>query len=69
MRRDLERRLQTVETTRAGANAIEVWIKLRNGMYCGPRGETITRDAFAVVCSRLALVVILPDNGRDAKRS
>jgi transporter family-2 protein len=30
--------------------------KLRNDMYCGPRGETITRDAFDVVCSRLALV-------------
>jgi hypothetical protein len=32
-------------------------------------GETITRDAFAVVCSGLAFVIILPDNGRDAKRS
>ena len=69
MRRDLDRRLQTVETARAGANANEVWIELRNGMYCRPRGETITRDAFAVVCSRLALVVIIPENGRDAKRS
>ena len=54
MRRDLERRLQAVETIRVGANAIEVWVKLRNGMYCGPRGETITWDAFAVVRSRLA---------------
>jgi hypothetical protein len=68
-RRDLERRLQAVETAQVGANVCEVWIKLRNDMYCGPRGETITRDAFDVVCSRLALVVILPDNGRDAKRS
>jgi hypothetical protein len=67
MQRDLERRLQAVETAQVGANVCEVWIKLRNHMY-GPRGETITRDAFDVVCSRLALVVILPDNGRDATR-
>ncbi len=69
MRRDLERRLQTVETARAGANVCEVWIEQSDNMLRGPRGETITRDAFAVVCYRLALVVILPDNGRDAKRS
>jgi hypothetical protein len=68
MRRDLEYRLQAVETAQVGAGAIEVWIELCNGMFCGPRGETITRDAFAVVCSRLALIVILPNNGRDAKR-
>ncbi len=66
MRRDLESRLQAVETASAGTIAGEVWIELRDGMLHGPRGETITQDAFAVVCSRLPFVLILPDNGRDA---
>ena len=66
MRRDLERRLQDVETGQAKSIAGEVWIELRDGMLHGPRGETITQDAFAVVCSRLPFVLILPDNGRDA---
>lgn len=69
MRRDFERRLQAVETACAGANVCEVWIVQNDNSLRGPRGETITRDAFDVVCSRLGLVVILPDNGRDAKRS
>ena len=65
----LQRRLQAAETARVEAGVIEVWIEMCNGMFCGPQGETITRDAFAVVCALHALIVILPDNGRDAKRS
>jgi hypothetical protein len=68
MRKVLERRLQAVEIEQTDT-ITEVWIEQGDNVLRGPRGETITRDAFAVVCSHLALIVILPDNGRDAKRS
>jgi hypothetical protein len=68
MRRDLERRLQAVELSQTGTVAGEVWIELCDGTLRGSRGATITLDAFEAVCSRLALVMILPDNGRDASR-
>ena len=70
MPRDLERRLQAVEIVAVEIEQIDtitrVWIELSNGMLRGRRGETITRDAFKLVCSRHPFVVILPDNGRDA---
>jgi hypothetical protein len=65
MRRDLERRLRAVEIVRPGANAGQVWIQQSDGMLRGPRGEIITRDAFEVVRSSFATILILPDNGRD----
>jgi hypothetical protein len=65
MPKDFERRLRAVETASAEANTCEVWIELRNGMMRGPRGEIISRAAFELACSGLAIVVILPDNGRD----
>jgi hypothetical protein len=68
MRRHLESRLQAVETSQAGTVAGEVWIELRDGTLRGPRGAAITPDAFEAVCSRLAHVMILPDNGCDASR-
>lgn len=68
MRRELERRLQAFETARTRTISAEVWIELHDGMLRGPRGEMITRAAFKLVCSRLSIVVILPDNGRDATR-
>jgi hypothetical protein len=45
---------------------VEVWIELADGKMRGPRGETLTPDAFELVRSGLPGVVILPDNGRDA---
>jgi hypothetical protein len=68
VRRDLEGRLQAVETARAGAKACEVWIEQNDNMLRGPWGETNTHDAFEVVRSAIATIVILPDNGRDATR-
>jgi hypothetical protein len=65
MPKDFERRLRTAETASAEENTCEVWIVLKNGMMRGPRGETISLTAFELVCSRLAAVVILPDNERD----
>jgi hypothetical protein len=65
--RDLERRLQTVEIEQTDT-ITRVWIELSDGMIRGRRGETITRDAFKLVCSGLPFVVILPDNGRDPTR-
>jgi hypothetical protein len=76
MRRELERRLQQVmrrdlgprlrpADTGGGARTGEVWIELRDGTLCGPRGERITRDAFEAVCADLPAVVVLPDNERD----
>jgi hypothetical protein len=38
MRRDLERRLQMLETVRVEECAAEVWIEMANGMMRGPRG-------------------------------
>jgi hypothetical protein len=66
MRRELERRLQAFETAQTRTIAAEVWIELSDGTLRGPRGEQITRDAFETVCARFSVVVILPDNGRDA---
>jgi hypothetical protein len=68
MRRILEGRLRAVETKQAASVAGEVWIELVDGMLRGPRGETITPEAFKSVSACLPFVVILPDNGRDAKR-
>jgi hypothetical protein len=65
MPKDFERRLRAAETASAEANTCEVWIELRNGMMRSPRGEIISRAAFELACSGLAIVVILPDNGRD----
>jgi hypothetical protein len=67
MRRDLESRLPAVETKQAGSTAGEVWIEMGNGMLGGPRGETITPEAFRSVSAHLPFVLVLPDNGRDAK--
>jgi hypothetical protein len=64
MRKVLERRLQAVEIEQTDT-ITEVWIEQGDNVLRGARGETITRDAFEVVCSRLAIVVSLPDNGRD----
>jgi hypothetical protein len=69
MRKNLERRLRNAEIKRAGTESVEVWIILNNGMMRGPRGETISRDAFEEASSGLNAVIILPDNGRDATRS
>jgi hypothetical protein len=68
VRRDLKRRLQAVETGRAGAKACEVWIEQNDKTLRGPSGETSIHDAFKVVHSAIATIVILPDNGRDATR-
>jgi hypothetical protein len=67
MRRNLESRLQAVEAAPAETITGEVWIELRDGMLHGPRGETITQEAFKSVCSRLPFVLVLPDNGRESR--
>jgi hypothetical protein len=67
MRRELERRLQAFETAQTRTIA-EVWIELRDGTLRGPRGELITPAAFNLVCARLSVVIVLPDNERDATR-
>jgi hypothetical protein len=46
VRRELERRLQAVETARAGAGTVEVWIEQSDGFLRGPRGEVITMNEF-----------------------
>ena len=46
MRRDLERRLQHLETANAGSSAPEIWVAEDDGNLSGPHGERITRDAF-----------------------
>jgi hypothetical protein len=66
MRRDLERRIQAVETARIKASVAEVWIEMANGMMRGPRGELIPREEFEVLRNGVGPTVILPDNGRDA---
>ena len=68
MRRELERRLQALETAQTRTIAAEVWIELRDGMLRGPRGEQVTLNGFKSVCARLSVVVILPDDGRDPTR-
>jgi hypothetical protein len=65
MPKDFERRLRVAETASAEENTCEVWIELRNGIIRGPRGKIISRAAFESAYSRLAAVVILPDNERD----
>jgi hypothetical protein len=65
MSKRFERRLRAMETSSVEANTGEVWIELSDGMMRGPRGEVISRAAFELACSRLAAVVILPDNERD----
>jgi hypothetical protein len=65
MRRDLENRLQAIETARAGAGTVQIWIEQSDGMLRGPRGEVICRDEFEVRSSGVGTVVVLPDNGRD----
>jgi hypothetical protein len=68
MRRDLEFRLQAVETEQAEPAAGKVRIQLGDGRFRDPHGETITPAAFNLVRARPPLVLILPDNGRDATR-
>ena len=65
MRRDLENRLQAIETARAGADSVQIWIEQSDGMMRGPRGEVICRDAFELRSSGVGVMVVLPDNGRD----
>jgi len=65
MAKDFERRLRALETVMPKANTGEVWIELGDGMMFGPRGEIISRTAFAAACSALTAVVVLPDNQRD----
>ena len=65
MRRDLENRLQAIETARAGADSVQIWIEQSDGMMRGPRGEVICRDAFELRSSGVGVTVVLPDNGRD----
>ena len=65
MRRDLENRLQAIETARAGADSVQIWIEQSDGMMRGPRGEVICRDAFELRSSGVGVIVVLPDNGRD----
>jgi hypothetical protein len=42
VRRDLERRLRTVEV--AGSGGVEIWIHQDDGTVRGPRGEQMTLD-------------------------
>jgi hypothetical protein len=46
MRRDLERRLQRLESAGAGSSALEIWVAHRDGTLCGPHGERVTREDF-----------------------
>ena len=67
MRRDLERRLQAVETAEVGGSTSELWIKLADSRMRGPRGEVITQEDFEARCFPAGTtLLILPDNGRDA---
>jgi hypothetical protein len=65
MQKATERRIRAVEDASVGTNTCEVWIELEDGMMFGPRGETISPASFEMVCSKLAAVVVLPDNKRD----
>ena len=68
MLRKLEFRLQTVEVEQTDPATGEVWIQLDGGRLRGPRGETITRAEFDLICACLPFVLLLPDNGRDMPR-
>ena len=67
MRKDLERRLEAIETARIRKNSYELWIILRDGSMRGPRGQVITQQEYEAYASgkRGTAFVILPDNGRD----
>jgi hypothetical protein len=66
MRKDLERRLEAIETARIRKNSCEVWIILNDSSMRGPRGQVITPQEFEAYKSRKGgTFVVLPDNGRD----